>query len=109
MENLPVIATVISDPSAARNRRKEGQSDFWRRFGVTQSTGSRYENGRSIPAPLRLLLVLFESGIINDEQLTAAGKLTDLRRGRGGVRVTRGRKKSLSGRLCSNGSKPNGV
>ena len=39
-------------------RRKLGmnQSDFWRRISVTQLGGSRYESGRNIPAPVRLLL-----------------------------------------------------
>ena len=32
-------------------RKKEGlnQKDFWARYGVTQSGGSRYESGRNIP------------------------------------------------------------
>lgn len=39
-------------------RRKNGmnQATFWSRLGVTQSGGSRYENGRSIPHPVELLL-----------------------------------------------------
>jgi len=38
-------------------RRAEGlnQSDYWKRFGITQSGGSRYESGRAIPKPARLL------------------------------------------------------
>ena len=41
-------------------RRKQGmnQSEFWSRVGVTQSGGSRYESGRSIPRPVQLLLQL---------------------------------------------------
>lgn len=34
------------------------QTEFWSRLGVTQSTGSRYESGRSIPKPLQYLLVI---------------------------------------------------
>jgi transcriptional regulator with XRE-family HTH domain len=34
------------------------QAEFWRRVGVTQSGGSRYENGRPLPKPVRTLLVL---------------------------------------------------
>ena len=43
----------------SETRKKEGlnQKDFWARYGVTQSGGSRYESGRSIPKPLALLLV----------------------------------------------------
>lgn len=34
------------------------QGPFWNRVGVTQSGGSRYETGRPIPRPVRLLLSL---------------------------------------------------
>ncbi|HTP97270.1 MAG TPA: helix-turn-helix transcriptional regulator [Burkholderiales bacterium] len=34
------------------------QTDFWKRVGVTQSGGSRYENGRTMPAPVRELVRL---------------------------------------------------
>lgn len=41
-------------------RKKLGmnQSEFWSRLSVTQSGGSRYESGRTIPSPVRLLLHL---------------------------------------------------
>ncbi|MDB5811891.1 MAG: hypothetical protein JWN94_4013 [Betaproteobacteria bacterium] len=41
-------------------RRKLGlnQTDFWKRLGVTQSGGSRYENGYSVPGYLELLMGL---------------------------------------------------
>lgn len=32
------------------------QSDFWKRVGITQSGGSRYESGRRVPKPVELLL-----------------------------------------------------
>ena len=34
------------------------QSEFWGRIEVTQSGGSRYENGRPMPGPVRKLLGL---------------------------------------------------
>ncbi|WP_373322702.1 helix-turn-helix domain-containing protein [Aromatoleum toluolicum] len=39
-------------------RRKLGmnQAEFWSKLSVTQSGGSRYESGRSIPGPVRMLL-----------------------------------------------------
>lgn len=39
-------------------RRKHGlnQIEFWNPVGVTQSGGSRYESGRSIPRPVQVLL-----------------------------------------------------
>ena len=48
------------------------QSDFWSRYGVTQSGGSRYESGRSVPAPLKILLRLHLSGVISEDELKAA-------------------------------------
>lgn len=41
-------------------RRKLGlnQQQFWSKIGVTQSGGSRYESGRSMPKPVRELLRL---------------------------------------------------
>ena len=55
-------------------RKKLGlnQGDFWRELGVTQSGGSRYENGRNLPKPVALLLTLRETGKITQADLTAA-------------------------------------
>ncbi len=50
------------------------QNDFWSRYGVTQSGGSRYESGRSIPMPLRILLQLHQSGKIVDKDIETALK-----------------------------------
>lgn len=41
-----------------RQRMQLNQSQFWRRFGTTQSGGSRYESGRKPPGPVRILLTL---------------------------------------------------
>jgi transcriptional regulator with XRE-family HTH domain len=43
----------------ARKLRKSlglNQAEFWGRIEVTQSGGSRYENGRAMPRPVRKLL-----------------------------------------------------
>jgi len=57
-------------------RKTEGlnQSAFWSRFGVTQSGGSRYESGRSIPNPTAMLIWLRQSGRISDKDLADAQK-----------------------------------
>ena len=34
------------------------QAEFWERVEITQSGGSRYENGRAMPRPVRSLLGL---------------------------------------------------
>ena len=43
---------------AIRKRLGLGQAAFWSRVGVTQSAGSRYESGRSIPRPVVILMKL---------------------------------------------------
>ena len=47
-------------PDVREVRRKLGlnQAEFWSPVGVTQSGGSRYESGRSIPKPVQLVLHL---------------------------------------------------
>jgi transcriptional regulator with XRE-family HTH domain len=62
----------FNDIAAFRKARGENQMDFWRRFGVTQSGGSRYESGRSVPKPVRLLMSLYAEGTLSDEDLAAA-------------------------------------
>ena len=44
------------DPRKLRVRLGLNQSEFWGRIEVTQSGGSRYENGRPMPRPVRKLL-----------------------------------------------------
>ena len=41
-----------------RNTYGLNQSEFWGRIGVTQSGGSRYENGRTMPRPTAILFDL---------------------------------------------------
>jgi len=48
----------ISNPREIRRRLRLNQQEFWSRIGVTQSGGSRYEGGRSMPRPVRELLRL---------------------------------------------------
>lgn len=62
----------LNDVLAYRKSLGENQNAFWQRFGVTQSGGSRYESGRNIPRPVRLLISLYASGTIDDEALRVA-------------------------------------
>jgi transcriptional regulator with XRE-family HTH domain len=51
----------MSKKKAVREIRRTlgmNQLIFWRRIGVTQSGGSRYETGRSMPKPVKTLLQL---------------------------------------------------
>ncbi|HEX9174315.1 MAG TPA: transcriptional regulator [Telluria sp.] len=51
--------------------RRESQARFWRRFGVTQSSGSRFETGLRMPAPVVILVKLYAAGKLNDVDLPA--------------------------------------
>jgi transcriptional regulator with XRE-family HTH domain len=48
----------IANPRDIRKKLGINQIDFWSKIGVTQSGGSRYESGRSMPKPVRELLRL---------------------------------------------------
>ena len=50
--------------SAFRRALDLSQKDFWSRLGVTQSGGSRYEQGRKIPPPVaRLMDIVYVKGV----------------------------------------------
>lgn len=65
----------LSDLVAYRESRGETQTEFWSRFGVTQSGGSRYENGRPLPRPVALLVLAFADGVIGDAVLEKLAKM----------------------------------
>jgi DNA-binding transcriptional regulator YiaG len=44
------------NPRKLRKSLGLNQTEFWGRIEVTQSGGSRYENGRPLPPPVRKLL-----------------------------------------------------
>ncbi|MCF8184920.1 MAG: helix-turn-helix domain-containing protein [Polynucleobacter sp.] len=64
----------FSDIATDRKKASLNQKDFWARYGVTQSGGSRYESGRNIPKPLAILFWLHRSGKISDKDLGEALK-----------------------------------
>lgn len=49
---------IVNDPRAFRRKLGLSQQVFWNRIGLTQSAGSRYENDRRLPEPVKRLLVL---------------------------------------------------
>ena len=57
-----------------RRRASMTQSDYWSRFGVTQSGGSRYETMRDMPTPTAMLVWLHESGRVSEQDLVEARK-----------------------------------
>ena len=60
MASKATATPKITGEQARVMREKAGvnQSGFWNPVGVTQSGGSRYESGRTISTPVRLLLAL---------------------------------------------------
>jgi len=65
---------LLADVAKARSTSGSNQSEFWSRFGVTQSGGSRYESGRNMPKPLKLLMWLYDAGCITAQELENARK-----------------------------------
>lgn len=65
---------LLTDVAGARRLSGANQSEFWSKFGVTQSGGSRYEGGRNMPTPLKVLLWLYDAGRIGDKDLADARK-----------------------------------
>lgn len=55
-----------------RIARHESQTKFWRRFGVTQSRGSRFELGTEIPPSVAILIKLYFEGTVSDGDLWRA-------------------------------------
>lgn len=71
MAQIELSAAVIQ-PELLREYRKrirESQDRFWARFGVSQSRGSRFEQGAEIPIPIIILLGLYLNGMITDGDL----------------------------------------
>src|SRR5215213_2756507 len=60
----------ISNPREIRRKLRMNQQEFWSRIGVTQSGGSRYESGRSMPKPVRELLRLVHVDQIDVRKIT---------------------------------------
>lgn len=68
-----VLNELVTDPYNFRRRRYSSQHGFWERFGVSQSSGSRYERRvgarRKLPMPLAILVGLWALGYIDDHGL----------------------------------------
>ena len=72
------IKEALEDPRALRRRRRLTQTEFWGPLGFTQSGGCRYEQGRTLPKPLRLLLIGRELGEIDEKALAELGEACQL-------------------------------
>ena len=67
--NLPVRASSLAGLRQFRISKHESQATFWARFGVTQSSGSRFETGLGVPPPVALLVKLYVNGKLSDGDL----------------------------------------
>lgn len=54
-----------------RQVMRENQTAFWRRFGVTQTRGSRFERGKDVPLTVLMLMRLYLRHMIDDADLQA--------------------------------------
>lgn len=64
-----VANTLHGDLKQFRISKRESQEKFWGRFGVTQSSGSRFETGLGIPPPVAILVKLYVKGRLSDGDL----------------------------------------
>jgi DNA-binding transcriptional regulator YiaG len=62
----------LANPREIRRRLGLNQQQFWGMIGVTQSGGSRYESGRSMPKPVMQLLRLVHIDRIDPARITRA-------------------------------------
>ncbi|MDB5917119.1 MAG: hypothetical protein JWR40_1353 [Massilia sp.] len=74
--NDPVVVAPARAPDRIglrqfRISKRESQATFWARFGVTQSSGSRFETGLGVPPPVALLVRLYVDGKLSDGDLLA--------------------------------------
>lgn len=66
------------DPICAKNLKalrkvlKQNQTEFWYRFGVAQSRGSRFEKGGCIPPSVAILIALYLENKVKDADLLSA-------------------------------------
>jgi len=91
---------MTTNPREIRRRLGLNQQQFWTPLGVTQSGGSRYESGRSMPKPVRELLrlvhvVRVDLSQVNKEDYEILARLRDAHPDlhqslRNAVRTTRG-------------------
>lgn len=68
---------MLRNPKALRTGSGLNQTDFWRKYGATQSAGSRYESGRPVGVPIQILMVLEALGQVDQAHLVEAVRLVE--------------------------------
>jgi len=74
---------TLDDLAAARRVLGRTQKEFWSLFGITQSGGARYENGRPLPRSVQMLIWLSDNARISDSDLADAAHATKARTQKG--------------------------
>ena len=87
MHPIDALTTCVDAGAlkAMRLSRKETQTRFWGRFGVTQTRGSRFELGQDIPPPVGILIQLYLAGVVSDGDLSRARQSDGLAQSDSGV------------------------
>lgn len=62
---------ILDHPAMVRKEMGLNQTTFWRRVGVAQSCGSRFESNRAVPMSVAMLLLAMDHGLLSPEQLDA--------------------------------------
>ena len=77
--DTPEISNEIQAANLKKLRMfwKENQTEFWCRFGVTQSRGSRFEKGIGIPPSVAILMELYFEKKITDVDLLKARHISN--------------------------------
>ncbi|WP_323003732.1 hypothetical protein [Denitromonas sp.] len=69
---------LLDDPAALRQASEYNQLHFWRKYGTSQSAGSRYEReGHQVPKPVRMLLLLEALGHVSEAQMIEVARLVE--------------------------------
>lgn len=71
-DNPKSLIITAESLRALREKRRENQTKFWKKFGVSQSRGSRFELGKELPLPVIILIKLYIEGVIHDCDLQKA-------------------------------------
>lgn len=77
-----LLTELVTDTYSYRRRRFRSQVGFWERFGVGQSTGSRYERVvdgkvRQLPLPLAILVGLHAIDCVRDQDLATVYEMLE--------------------------------
>lgn len=72
-----LLVELVTDTYSYRRRLFRSQVGFWERFGVSQSTGSRYERVRQIPLSLAILMGLHAMDRVRDHDLAAVYEMLE--------------------------------